>query len=157
MSFHYQFMMSLPLSPKMVEAHSGVLEYIFNGAEKEPASLPENYQSCWRLHKQYQGFENGTWQSCFWVERNREGSINRSGVNLNLPGQKLEGVIQNLFALADWLVTLSDFEGCIGMVISEDQNDEEPMMLFCNERRFYVGQGKKLKDYVIDTDSWYLS
>ena len=147
MSSHYAFLLSLPLHPEQAAANADALRFVIGDAEQAPASLPshrffKSFHPKYRLHQAYRGFDAGAWQSGFWQEFGESGECTRAGVNLNLPGNQLEGVAEDLFLLADWLASMSNADGAVGIVVAEDMPDSEPMVLYVRGARLYIGDAK---------------
>lgn len=80
-----------------------------------------------------------------------------AGVSLCLPGNKLEGVAQDLFPLGEWLATMSNAEGPVGIVVAEDLPDNKPMILFVRGGRLYVGLSNPAEVRAVDDGSPYRS
>ena len=147
MSSHYTLLLSLPLSPEQAAANADVLQFVIGDAEQAPASFPshkffKSFDPRYRLHKAYGSFGAGAWQSGFWQECDESGQCTRAGVNLCLPGILLEGIEEDAFLLADWLASMSNADGAVGLVMSEDLPDSEPMVLYVRDARLHIGVAK---------------
>jgi hypothetical protein len=161
MSAHYTFMLNLPLAPEAAAANADILRYVLNNDASRPSSLPphkffDTFNPAYRFHNSYRNFQPGAWQSAFWTEINDDSS-SYAGVSLCLPGNKLEGVVQDLFSLGEWLATMSNAKGPVGIVVAEDLSDSEPMILFVRDRRLYVGTSNPAEARAVDDGSPYRS
>jgi hypothetical protein len=159
MSAHYTLILSLALDPKTTLEKVDVLRYVFNDGTAPPSSLPshkffETFDPQYRFHKSHQNFQPGAWQAAFWMET-PDGSPPYAGVNLCLPGNKLEAIVQDLFPLVEWLATMSASEGPVGIVIAEDLRNDEPMVLFVRNRRVYIGMSNPRDAKAVDDGSPY--
>jgi hypothetical protein len=163
-SAHYTFLLTLPLESSSAEANAPVLDFIFNEeVPPPPTALPDHAyfkrsDPLYRIHSGYKGFAAGAWSSSFWRERHAvEGTCRCAGVNLCLPGNKLEAVAQDLFPLAQWLASMSPANGPVGIVVAEDLNDNEPMVLYIRDARLFVGSSKLTEVYAVDDGRPYAS
>ncbi|MBC7991271.1 MAG: hypothetical protein H7Y19_17055 [Luteimonas sp.] len=143
MSDHYAFSISIQLRSDITDAELAAVRYLVDGEGSPPTELPDHEYFSGGLPAEsisqvYRDFELGNFLSRSWCNRNPEGIIWDVGVHLYLPGQKLEGVYGDPFALAQWLATLSASVGCIGSIVCEDDNLGIPTLLFAYKRELHM-------------------
>ncbi|OYD21012.1 hypothetical protein [Oceanimonas baumannii] len=154
MSSHYSVLLSLPLSVSSAVEHCSVLEFIFNEQGLQPDHFPdhsffENFNPEFRFHNSYRNMVSGSWKSAYWLEQDASGKVFKAGVNLTLPGKKLEEVWQDTLPLVHWLASISTAQGAVGIVVAEDTDDDKPMVLFVRDSRLFISasQHEDLYDF----------
>jgi hypothetical protein len=143
MSNHYAFSLSIQLRSDITDAELAALRYLVDGEGSPPTDLPDHEyfsgglpaEFIWQV---YRDFKLGNFLSRSWCNRSPEGIILDVGVQLYLPGQKLESVYGDSFALAQWLVSLSASVGCIGSIVCEDDNLGIPTLIFAYKRELHI-------------------
>lgn len=158
MSEHYTVIISIILDPARAARHAAVLNYVFNAVDAAPDSYPDHgyFHSVVpqdRFHISYAQMPPGSWQSVFWTVQGDAG-LEQAGVNLTLPGNKLEGLMQDILPLASWLASLAVGDGCMGMAMAETGGPrDEPMVLFCRCGKLYIGKASLEDACSFDGDS----
>jgi hypothetical protein len=160
MSSHYTFLLSFELDPVLALENAAVLQFVLNADSEQPATYPDHaffqvFSPRDRFHRSYASFPTGAWHSAFWFW-GAKGAPEQPGVNLNLPGQKLEGVFQNLLPLASWLVSLASSDSCVGLVKQDDSvATDRPIILYAKNRRLYLGESSAHGASCYDDGSQY--
>jgi hypothetical protein len=162
MSAHYTFLLTLPLRPEAASANQHALRHVLGDEPSPLRGLPAHpyfhvFDPRDRLHESYRHCQSGAMQSVFWMEFNDDGTPRQAGVNLCLPGKKLEAIAQDLFPLTAWLASLSSAEGPVGIVVAEDLPHSEPMVLYVRDKRLFVGTSTPNQARAIDDGSPYQS
>jgi hypothetical protein len=162
MSTHYCFLLNLPLTPEQAVVNADALAWVLNPQACQPSSLPnhkffETFKSDFRFHNSYRYLAPGSWTSSFWQTIAEDGACTYAGVNLCLPGGKLETVVQDLFPLTQWLASMSGAEGAVGIVVAEDLPDDKPMILYVRGGRLFVGSSNPREAYAVDDGSPYFA
>jgi hypothetical protein len=146
MSDHYTLLISLELDLALAAEQALALDFVFNGtANAAPPQYPahpffNSFLPEFRFHRSYRDMPAGSWMSGFW-SRYQEGALSGAGVNLTLPGYKMESVYGEVLMMAAWLASLSARDGCIGLVRAEDgATEEEPMAFFARSGKLYIGK-----------------
>ncbi len=157
MSAHYTFILSLTLAPQAASENAEALRYVFRDDAPRPSSLPqhkffETFDPQYRFQQGYRNFQPSAWQCAFWMAP-LEGGTSYAGVNLCLPGNKLEGVAQDLFPFVQWLATMSNAQGPVGIVFAEDLPESEPMVLYVRNQRLYIGASNPIDAKAVDDGS----
>lgn len=155
MSAHYNLLLSLPLEISLAVDNSSVLDFVFNNNSSEPTDFPdhpffENFNPIDRFHNSYKDFVSGAWKSDFWIQKDPSGNVCNAGINLCLPGNKLEGVWQDTLPLIHWLASMSSAKGAVGIVVAEDFSDDEPMVLIVCDRKLFISASKHEELYNFD-------
>ncbi|TCK08650.1 hypothetical protein [Marinobacterium mangrovicola] len=155
MSAHYNLLLSLPLNISSAVEHSSVLEFVLNKNSSQPANFPnhpffEKFNPIYRFHNSYKGIVSGAWKSEAWLEKAPNGNVCNAGVNLCLPGNKLEGVWQDTLPLIHWLASMSSAQGAVGIVVAEDLSEDEPMVLFVRRSKLFISTSKHEELYNFD-------
>jgi hypothetical protein len=162
MSAHYSLLLALPLVPALAADNFQVLDFVLNDHGAQPDALPSHacfkrFAPQFRFHQAYRDVVRGAWASIFWRRQADDGSVCQAGVNLVLPGLKLEAVWQDLFPFAQWLASMSCAQGSVGIVVAEDLNNVEPMVLYVRNARLFVGSSKLEDVCAVDDGAPYLS
>lgn len=160
MSAHYTLLLTLPLRPEAAEANEHALRHVLGDDPRPSKGLPDHlyfqiFDPRYRPRYAYRHFQPGAMQSAFWIERGNDAAPQKAGVNLSLPGVKLESVVQDLFPLVEWLASLSSAEGPVGIVVAEDLADSEPMVLYVRDERLFVGASDPRQARAVDDGSSY--
>ncbi|WP_130537469.1 hypothetical protein [Thiomicrorhabdus indica] len=155
MSTHYNLLLSLPLNIPSAVEHSAVLEFVLNGHDVPPTHFPnhpffENFNPIYRFHNSYKSFVSGAWKSEFWLEQDSSGRFCNAGVNLCLPGNKLEGVWEDTLPLVHWLASMSSVNRAVGIVVAEELSNDEPMVLFVRGSKLFISVSKHEEFYNFD-------
>ncbi len=147
MSLHYTVTLNLRLKHDLTVIEISALDYILNGNGGPPTALPKheffkNGIPKYLHWQSYMRFPTGSWRSEFWRGVNAPGSSDADevnyGVNLLLPGQKLEGALSELPFFC-WLATISSSVGYVGAATCEDDSIGMPIfILFIHDQALKI-------------------
>lgn len=139
MSRHYTLTFNMKLKRDLTTDLIETLHHLFNAEGPAPQQLPshpffKDGLPRYLPGRAYAGFAPGSWRSEYWQSSHvpggqGDGQID-SGVNLLIPGNKLEGVL-SLLPMLCWLATISDSAGYVGTAMCDDDGKGMPLfMLF---------------------------